>query len=70
MGEKNAKMHRGFLVQQPEGNRPLWRSRHRWQGNIKMDLKQNGRVWTGLMLLGSTQNWQAVVNTIRNFWVS
>jgi hypothetical protein len=35
------------LVGKPEGKRPLVRSRHRWEDNIKMDLKEVG-VWTGL----------------------
>jgi hypothetical protein len=34
------KMHIQFLEQNPEGNRSFGRSRHRWQGCIKMDLKQ------------------------------
>jgi hypothetical protein len=28
-----------FLVEQPEGKRPLRRTRHRWEDNIKMCLK-------------------------------
>jgi hypothetical protein len=27
-----------ILVGKPEGKRPLWRPRHRWEDNIKMDL--------------------------------
>jgi hypothetical protein len=34
--EKNA---RGILVGKPEGKKPLGRPRHRWEGNIKMDLR-------------------------------
>jgi len=26
----------------PEGKRPLWRTRHRWEDNIKMDLQEVG----------------------------
>jgi len=29
----------GVLVGRPEGNRPLGRSRRRWEDNIKMDLR-------------------------------
>jgi hypothetical protein len=29
-------------VGKPEGKRPLGRSRHRWEDNIKMDLKEIG----------------------------
>jgi hypothetical protein len=28
------------LVRKPEGKRPRWRSRHRWEDNIKIDLQQ------------------------------
>jgi len=34
----------------PGGKRPLGRPRHRWEDNIKMDLKKVG-AWTGLMWL-------------------
>jgi hypothetical protein len=30
------------LVERPEGKRPLGRPRHRWEDNIKMDLKDKG----------------------------
>jgi len=30
------------LVVKPEGMKPLGRPRHRWQDNIKMDLKEAG----------------------------
>jgi hypothetical protein len=33
-------MHRGFLVGKPEGKRPLGRPIHRWEHNIKMDLRE------------------------------
>ena len=32
----------GFLVGKPEVKRPLGRPRHRWEGNIKMDLQEVG----------------------------
>ena len=33
----------------PEGKRPLGRSRHRWEDNIKMDFQEVGceGIWTG-----------------------
>ena len=35
------------LVEKPEGKRPLGRPRHRWEGNIKMDLRKwDVGVWT------------------------
>jgi hypothetical protein len=33
------------LVGESEGNRPLVRPRHRWEGDIKIDLKEIG--WKG-----------------------
>jgi hypothetical protein len=33
------------LVGKPEGRRPLGSSRHRWEDNIEMDLKEVG--WRG-----------------------
>jgi hypothetical protein len=32
----------GALVWRLEGKRPLGRPRHRWQDNIKMDLREKG----------------------------
>ena len=34
-------VHR-VLVGKPEGKRPLGRPRHRWEDNIKMDLREVG----------------------------
>ena len=33
-------MHRGFLVEKPEGKRLLGRPRRRWENNIKMDFRE------------------------------
>jgi hypothetical protein len=35
-----------ILVGKPEGKRPLGRPRHRWQDNIRMDLREIG--WDGV----------------------
>ena len=40
MGEGRG-AHR-FLVGKPEGKRPLGRLRRKWEGNIKMDLREVG----------------------------
>ena len=41
------------LVGKPEGKRPLGIPRHRWEGNIKMDLQEMGRgAWTGMIWFG------------------
>jgi hypothetical protein len=36
-----------ILVGKSEGRRPLGRSRRRWEGGIKMDIREIGRVWSG-----------------------
>jgi hypothetical protein len=41
-----------ILVGKSEGKRPLGRTRHRFIDNIKMDLRQDGMVWTGSIWLG------------------
>jgi hypothetical protein len=39
-----------LLVGNPGGRRPLGRLRHRWMGNIKMDLGEtDGVIWTELI---------------------
>jgi 3-oxoacyl-ACP reductase-like protein len=50
MGEERG-MYR-VLVGKPEGKRPLGRSRHRWENNIRMDLQEMGCGvidWIGLL---------------------
>jgi hypothetical protein len=49
MGEMNAYW---ILVGKPEGKRPLGKPRRRWVDNIKMDLRYDRVVWTGLIWLG------------------
>jgi hypothetical protein len=49
MGEKGNAYT--ILVGKPEGKRPLERTRHRWVDNIKIDLRQDGIVWTGSIWL-------------------
>jgi hypothetical protein len=40
-----------ILVEKPEGKRPLGRPRRRSEDNIRMDLGEDGMVWTGLIWL-------------------
>jgi hypothetical protein len=41
-----------ILVGRPEGRRPLGRPRHRWENNIKMDLRETGLgMWIGFTWL-------------------
>jgi hypothetical protein len=46
-GEKK-NTYRGLVVKS-EGTRPLGKPKHRWDDDIKMDLKE--RAWPGLMWL-------------------
>lgn len=39
----------GVLVRKPGGKIPHGKSRRRWEGYIKMDLKSIFRTWTGLI---------------------
>jgi hypothetical protein len=55
------------LVGRPEGKRPLGRPRHRWEDNIKLDLREiriDGANWIHL-----AQDWRAFVNTVMNLRV-
>jgi hypothetical protein len=55
-------MDAGFLV----GRRP----RHRWEDNIKMDLKEIRTECMGWIYVAQERDkWWAVVNTVMNLWV-
>jgi hypothetical protein len=57
-----------ILTGNPTGKRPLRRSKHRWEDNIRIDLKEIGiktRNW-----VDSVQDrdyWRALVNVALNF---
>jgi hypothetical protein len=54
-------------VEKPERKRPLGRSRHRWEDNIKMNLQEvgcGGMDWIKLARDGN--RWRAVVNEVMN----
>jgi hypothetical protein len=58
------------LVGKPEGKRPLWRTRRRWQDNIKVDLQEvicGGTDW--IELAQDKDRWRALVNVAMNFRV-
>jgi hypothetical protein len=53
-----------------EEKRPLGRARHRWEGNIKMDLQDMG--WEGMDCMDLAQErdrWWALVNAVMNLQV-
>jgi hypothetical protein len=53
------------LVGRPKGRRPLGRPRHRWEDNIKMDLRKIGIDGTNWIWLAQDRvQWWAFVNTV------
>ena len=58
------------LVGKPESKRPLGRPRHRWEDNIKMDLREVGcdpRDWTALAV--DRDQWRTYVTAVMNLRV-
>jgi hypothetical protein len=58
------------LVGKPEGNKPLGRPRHRWENNIKMDLREVGcgsMDW--IELAQDRDRWRTLLNAVMNLWV-
>jgi hypothetical protein len=59
-----------ILVGKLEGRRPLRGPRHKWEDNIKMDLRDIG--WGGTYCLDLAQDrdkCRALVKTLMNIWV-
>jgi hypothetical protein len=55
------------LVGKPQRNRPLGRSRRRWEYNINMDLR--GTEWGNIDWIDMAQDrdrWRALVKTVMN----
>jgi hypothetical protein len=62
--------HVWALVGKPERRRPLGRPRHRWEDNIKIDLREVG--WGDIDWIDLAQysdRWRTLVYTVENFWV-
>jgi hypothetical protein len=54
-----------ILARKPEGKRPIGRPRHRWEDNIKIDLRERG--WDGMDWIDLAQDrdqWRALVNIV------
>jgi hypothetical protein len=59
----------GVLVGKPEGKRPLGRPRHRWEDNIKLDLRVIGIDRTNWIQLAQDRvQWWAFANMVMNLW--
>jgi len=59
------------VVGKSEGKRPLGRTRHRWEDNIKMNLQEvgcGGVDW--IELAQDRDRWRALVNAVMNLRVS
>ena len=68
MGEKRG-VYR-VLVGKPEGNSPLVKSRHRWEGNVRMNLQDVGcGVVDWVELAQDRDRWPALVTVVVNLWV-
>ena len=58
------------LVGKRQGKRPLGRSRHRWEDNIKMDLHEVRCLGMGWIDLAQDRDrWPALLNAVMNLRV-
>jgi hypothetical protein len=58
------------LVGKPEGRRPLGRPRHRWEDNIKMDIRDMGCGCVNWMEpVQDRDRWLALVSAVMNLQV-
>jgi hypothetical protein len=58
------------LVGKPEGKRPLWRPRRRWDDNNQMDLQEVGYGGMDWVELAQDRNsWWALMNAVMNLGV-
>jgi hypothetical protein len=59
------------LVGRPEDKRSLGRLRHRWEDNIKMDLRKKGIDGVNWIQMAQDRvQWRALVNTVMNLRVT
>jgi hypothetical protein len=70
MGKRGGEVYAGFWWGKPERKRQLGRPRHRWEDNIKMDLRVF--VYVGMDWIDVAQDrdrWRAFVNAVMNLQV-
>ena len=59
-----------ILIGTPTRQRPLGRPRHRWEDNVRMDLKEIGINTRNLVDSAQDRDyWRALVNVALNLWV-
>jgi hypothetical protein len=57
-------------VGKPEAKRPIGRPRHRWEDNIRMDLRKIAWEDVDWMILAWVRDqWWAFVNAVMSLWV-
>jgi hypothetical protein len=58
-------------VGKPEGKRPLWRPRRRWEDNVEADLQELGcGGMDRIQLAQDRDRWRALVSAVMNLRVS
>jgi hypothetical protein len=58
------------LVGKPEGRRPLGRPRHRWEDNIRMELREVGCGCVNWIELAQDRDrWRALLSAVMNLRV-
>jgi hypothetical protein len=59
-----------ILVRKPEGKRPLQKPRHRWEDNIRLDLREIGwEIVDWIHLAQGEVKWQSLVNKVMNLQI-
>jgi len=59
-----------IVVGKAEGKRPIGRRRHKWEDNIRIDLREIGWEDVDWMRLAHDRNqWRVLVNTVANLGV-
>jgi hypothetical protein len=59
----------GYRLEYQKEKRPLGRSRHRWEDNIKIDLREIGWGIDWIVLAQDTDQRMAVMNMAMNFLI-